>query len=304
MIDSTKLAGQDIVPLADYISMLALTQINSLDACQDLPSVVNRLAPDCGQPADSLTMYDLAYLQGLYHMTTGRGGSGYFANMVLQWNEIGDMMTDRLEKLRVSPRPNESQMRTVSAFVAFRPADGGRRARIGRDTVRKRHRHGDQVARSVRQIHQAPSPRRQRCTGKIARWERRICPLVVGQNPHFTTFITQRIKYVALAAGAPVDTEASCTPNIEIVFTTTPQALLDNVRKTDPRLSGLCHIPRPGRRTGDGHPAHPGLVHHRDHGRERPRLVDSGQPGSKASRSSVIHPSMCKGYAVERQPHQ
>ena len=41
-------------------------------------------------------------------------------------------------------------------------------------------------------------------TGKLARWERHICPLVVGQNTHFAAFITQRIKYVALAAGAPV----------------------------------------------------------------------------------------------------
>ena len=43
MVDSTKLAGQEIVPLSDYIAMLALTQINSLAACQDLPSIVNRL---------------------------------------------------------------------------------------------------------------------------------------------------------------------------------------------------------------------------------------------------------------------
>ncbi|MGZ5921281.1 MAG: hypothetical protein ACXWLT_05905 [Rhizomicrobium sp.] len=102
VVDSTKLAGQEIVPLSDYIAMLALTQINSLAACQELPSIVNRLVQDCGHPADSLTLYDLAYLQGLYQMTTGRGGSGYFASTVLQWNEIGDMMTDRLEKLRVS----------------------------------------------------------------------------------------------------------------------------------------------------------------------------------------------------------
>jgi hypothetical protein len=102
VVDSTKLAGQEIVPLSDYIAMLALTQINSLAACQELPSIMNRLVTDCGHPADSLTIYDLAYLQGLYHMTTGRGGSGYFASTVLQWNEIGDMMTDRLEKLRVS----------------------------------------------------------------------------------------------------------------------------------------------------------------------------------------------------------
>jgi hypothetical protein len=77
-------------------------------------------------------------------------------------------------------------------------------------------------------------------TGKIARWERRVCPVVVGQTPNFTTFITQRIKYIALAAGAPANTEASCTPNIQIVFTTTPQALLDNVRKNDPDYLGYA----------------------------------------------------------------
>ena len=93
VVDSTKLAGQEIVPLSDYISMLALTQINSLGACQALPSIVNRLVTDCGHPADSLTMYDMAYLQGLYHMTTGR-------MMAAQWTEIGDLMTDRLEKAK------------------------------------------------------------------------------------------------------------------------------------------------------------------------------------------------------------
>jgi hypothetical protein len=77
-------------------------------------------------------------------------------------------------------------------------------------------------------------------TGKIARWERRVCPVVVGQNPHFTTFIMQRVKYIAQAAGAPFNTGTSCTPNIEIVFTTTPQTLLDNVRKNDPEYLGYA----------------------------------------------------------------
>ncbi len=75
-------------------------------------------------------------------------------------------------------------------------------------------------------------------TEKIARWERRICPLAVGENSHFNAFITQRVKYIALAAGAPVNTEASCTPNIEIVFTTTPQALMDNVRQHQAEFLG------------------------------------------------------------------
>ncbi|MEO8301503.1 MAG: hypothetical protein ABI608_06910 [Rhizomicrobium sp.] len=79
-----------------------------------------------------------------------------------------------------------------------------------------------------------------RLTGKIARWERRVCPVAVGQQPSFTRFITQRVKYVALAAGAPVNTEASCTPNIEIVFTTAPQELMDSVRKNQPVYLGYA----------------------------------------------------------------
>jgi len=81
--------------------------------------------------------------------------------------------------------------------------------------------------------------------GKLARWEHSawehgVCPFAMGQNPHFTAFITQRIKYIALAVGAPVNTDASCIPNIEIIFTTTPQALLDNVRKDNPDYLGYA----------------------------------------------------------------
>jgi len=92
-------------------------------------------------------------------------------------------------------------------------------------------------------------------SGKIARWERRLCPLVVGQTQDFTTFITQRIKYVALAVGAPINSEPSCAPNIQVVFTTTPQALLDNVRQhhvgalgyaeTAAQLEKLATVTRP-----------------------------------------------------------
>jgi len=68
VIDSRKLAGQNFVSLADYISMLALTQLNSLDTCQQLTSIVNMLAPNCDQKADGITGFDLAYLRGLYRM--------------------------------------------------------------------------------------------------------------------------------------------------------------------------------------------------------------------------------------------
>jgi len=89
VIDSTKLVGHDIVPLADYISMLALTQLNSLDACQELPSIVGMFAAGCEHAPDSLTKYDLAYLQGLYSMWEWRG-------LMFQRNDIASSMADKL----------------------------------------------------------------------------------------------------------------------------------------------------------------------------------------------------------------
>jgi hypothetical protein len=91
VVDTTRLAGQQIVPLSDYISMLALTQINSLDACQPLLSVVNMLATDCDHAVDGLTQFDLAYLQGVYKMGAGR-------KAVFQRNDIADAMVEALAK--------------------------------------------------------------------------------------------------------------------------------------------------------------------------------------------------------------
>jgi hypothetical protein len=70
-----------------------------------------------------------------------------------------------------------------------------------------------------------------RMTGKLARWEDKICPVTVGLRPAATKFVTQRVKEVAAKVGAPVNDKESCRPNITIEFTTTPQALLDTVRK-------------------------------------------------------------------------
>jgi hypothetical protein len=79
-----------------------------------------------------------------------------------------------------------------------------------------------------------------RRTGKIARWDNAICPVTVGQPPQFTTFVTRRVKEVATSVGAPVNGAQTCKPNIEIVFTTTPQALLDNVRKHETDFLGYA----------------------------------------------------------------
>lgn len=67
--------------------------------------------------------------------------------------------------------------------------------------------------------------------GKLARWKTGICPVAVGLRPAAIKFILDRLRKVATDVGAPVDARPRCTANIEIVFTTTPQGLLDNVRK-------------------------------------------------------------------------
>lgn len=79
-----------------------------------------------------------------------------------------------------------------------------------------------------------------RLTGKIARWESGICPRAVGQRPATAQYVSQHLKDIAAAVGAPVNTRESCTPNIEIVFTNTPQELLDNVRLHDADYLGYA----------------------------------------------------------------
>ncbi|MES2473937.1 MAG: hypothetical protein V4601_13980 [Pseudomonadota bacterium] len=77
-----------------------------------------------------------------------------------------------------------------------------------------------------------------RLTGKLARWEAPICPLVTGVNPDAVAFITRRVRAVAAGAGAPVSTDPDCRANINIVFTTTPQALVDDIRRNQRPLLG------------------------------------------------------------------
>ena len=94
-----------------------------------------------------------------------------------------------------------------------------------------------------------------RITGKIARWEVGVCPVTVGLKPGFAKYVSQHVRDVAAQVGAPVDADTACKPNIEIVFTTKPQALADKVRKDHPgylgyhdnaeQLAELARITRP-----------------------------------------------------------
>ena len=74
---------------------------------------------------------------------------------------------------------------------------------------------------------------------RMARWSLKVCPLTIGLGDKYAAYVTRRIRDVAVAVGAPVDPDPACQPNIEVVFTTTPQSLIDSVRKSDPAYLGF-----------------------------------------------------------------
>jgi hypothetical protein len=66
--DSALLARHKADAVGDYITLLALAQLSSLDRCQSLPSIVNILGPGCAEKPGALTPTDLSYLGGIYRM--------------------------------------------------------------------------------------------------------------------------------------------------------------------------------------------------------------------------------------------
>lgn len=71
--DLTKVGGQEIGPIADYITMLVLSEPSSLDACNAFLSILDLMASDCQGRAKptALTDSDWAYLKGLYAADLG-----------------------------------------------------------------------------------------------------------------------------------------------------------------------------------------------------------------------------------------
>jgi hypothetical protein len=68
IVDTRKVAGDSLRPISDYIAMLTLTRVGSLDACGELPSIIDLLSSGCGQREKprALTDADTAYLKALY----------------------------------------------------------------------------------------------------------------------------------------------------------------------------------------------------------------------------------------------
>jgi hypothetical protein len=90
------------------------------------------------------------------------------------------------------------------------------------------------VIRSFVDTHIVPT----RVANKLARWKYPVCPDVLGLPPKFAGFIREHILDVAARVGAPAKTRARCKPNIHVVFTTTPQELMNTVHKKYPDVLG------------------------------------------------------------------
>jgi hypothetical protein len=76
---------------------------------------------------------------------------------------------------------------------------------------------------------------------RMARWTLKVCPQTIGLGDTYAKYVTQRIRDIAAAVGAPLNTDPACQPNIEVIFTTAPQVLVDSIRKTDPAYLGFYY---------------------------------------------------------------
>lgn len=76
---------------------------------------------------------------------------------------------------------------------------------------------------------------------QLTRWVDPICPRVLNLPNAYGAFIVNRIKTVATEAGTSVSDTAGCEPNITIIFTTDPQAVLDDIRANRPEMLG-AHV--------------------------------------------------------------
>jgi len=79
----------------------------------------------------------------------------------------------------------------------------------------------------------APSP-----IGQVSRWKVGLCPRTTGMGPGFTAFVTKRVREIATDLGVPVNPDENCSPNLQIIFTEHPQAMLDIIRTKLPALLG------------------------------------------------------------------
>jgi hypothetical protein len=89
IVDSRAAAKYSLQTVSDYIALLALTHIASLDTCSQLPSILNLFAKDCASPPSAMTASDTAYLKALY-------GANLDKNLNIEQGDIRAHMVDAI----------------------------------------------------------------------------------------------------------------------------------------------------------------------------------------------------------------
>jgi hypothetical protein len=93
---------------------------------------------------------------------------------------------------------------------------------------------------------------------QLSRWAAPLCPQTGGLSAPFDAYVTARVKAVAASVGAPMDKHPNrsfpCKTNLLIVFTTTPQTLMDDVRKHHPQMLGFHYAAQAQRLATVSHP--------------------------------------------------
>jgi hypothetical protein len=68
VVDANQIKGMTIRSISDYLAVLTLSQARALEACSQLPSIMDLMAPGCraDKKPDQVTAGDLAFLRALY----------------------------------------------------------------------------------------------------------------------------------------------------------------------------------------------------------------------------------------------
>jgi hypothetical protein len=74
---------------------------------------------------------------------------------------------------------------------------------------------------------------------QFPRFRDEVCVKVIGLPPEFGGFVAKRIVEVAAQVHAPVAKTPDCRPNVHVVFTTRPQALLNDIANRKDILLGF-----------------------------------------------------------------
>jgi hypothetical protein len=90
-VDPTKVQGQTLGALADYVAMLSLAQTQSFEACAPIASITNLVSHGCDAAVKTseISTHDLSYLQGLYRIDPRASFAHQQGEIAMQMNKDG-----------------------------------------------------------------------------------------------------------------------------------------------------------------------------------------------------------------------